>query len=114
MPFVVHRIGLTKFGTWMLVNSVVGYMGLLDLGLAPTVVKKSAELLAKEDKDELNRTISTVFTLYLLIGALVGVTILGLGFTFPFDLWMRRELRGFIEERLNASRPWAAIYSLML
>ncbi|TET73468.1 MAG: asparagine synthase (glutamine-hydrolyzing) [Candidatus Aminicenantes bacterium] len=26
-----------------------------------------------------------------------------MGFTFPFDLWMRRELRGFIEERLNAS-----------
>lgn len=26
-----------------------------------------------------------------------------MGFTFPFDLWMRKELKGFIEERLSGS-----------
>ena len=83
MPFVVHRIGLTGFGIWMLVNSFVGYMGLLDLGLSPTLIKKSAELLAKDDISELNHTVSTIFIFYLLIGAIVGIVIFGLGFVLP-------------------------------
>jgi O-antigen/teichoic acid export membrane protein len=83
MPFVIHRIGLTEFGIWMLVNSLVGYMGILDVGLYPTLIKKSAELLAKEDKVELSRTVSTIFTLYFLIGILIGFAIFGLSFLFP-------------------------------
>jgi len=83
MPFVVHRIGLTEFGIWMLVSSLVGYMGLLDVGLAPTLVKKSAEHLAKDDKEELNQTVSTIFTLYLVSGVLVGTAIFGLSFVLP-------------------------------
>ena len=83
MPFVVHHIGLTAFGIWMLVTSLVGYMGVLDMGLAPTLVKKSAEHLAKEDKQGLNQTVSTIFTLYLLSGVLVGTVIFGLSFVLP-------------------------------
>lgn len=80
MPFIIHRIGATAYGIWMLVTSVVGYMGLLDVGLAPTLVKKSAELLAKNDKQELNGTVSTIFTLYLLGGIFIGVAIFGMSF----------------------------------
>lgn len=83
MPFVVHRIGLTAFGIWMLVNSLVGYMGLLDIGLSPTLIKKSAEYLAKDDKEGLNQTVSTIFTFYLLIGVIVGIAIFGLSFVLP-------------------------------
>lgn len=80
MPLVVHYIGLTAYGIWMLVNSLVGYMGLLDMGLAPTLVKKSAEYLAKGDKKELSHTVSIIFTFYLLSGVLVGAIIFGLSF----------------------------------
>jgi len=78
MPLIVHRIGASDFGIWMLVNSVVGYMGLVDFGLAPTLVKKTAEHLAVDGEDarrRLNRTVSTVFGLYVLIGAAVGLAI---------------------------------------
>lgn len=102
MPFVVHRIGLTEFGIWILTTSLVGYMGLLDVGLAPTLVKKSAEHLAKDDKQELNKTVNTIFILYLLSGAVFGVTIFALSFfvshvfkvpledinTFKIVLWL--------------------------
>lgn len=33
-----------------------------------------------------------------------------MGFTFPFDLWMRNELKGFIEERLNNSSAFKKSY----
>jgi len=81
MPFIVHRIGVTAFGIWMLVNSLVGYMGLLQMGLTPTLVKKSAEILAKGEKEELNRTVTTIFTLYLLSGILAAALIFCLSFS---------------------------------
>lgn len=83
MPFIIHRIGATAYGIWMLSTSLVGYMGLLDVGLALTLIKKSAEHLAREEKDELNKVVSTIFTMYLLIGALLGCAIFSLSFYLP-------------------------------
>lgn len=83
MPFIVHRIGLTAFGIWVLVNSLVGYMGILDVGLTPTLVKKSAEYLATGKRDLLNKTVSTIFALYFLSGAIIGVAILIMSFFLP-------------------------------
>ncbi len=37
MPLVVHHLGPTQFGLWVLATGVVGYVGVLDLGLAPTL-----------------------------------------------------------------------------
>lgn len=78
MPFTVHHIGATAFGIWMLVNSVVGYMGLLDLGLSPTLVKKSAEYMERMDSEgclALNEIVSTVFIVYVILGVLLGLTV---------------------------------------
>lgn len=83
MPFIVHRIGLTAFGILVLVNSLVGYMGILDVGLAPTLVKKSAEYLATGEKERLDNTVSTIFILYLLSGIIIGVAILILSCFLP-------------------------------
>jgi len=81
MPFIVDRIGVTAFGIWVLVNSLVGYMGLLQMGLPLTLTKKSAEILAKGDKEELNRTVSTIFIFCFLIGILVAALIFCLSFS---------------------------------
>ena len=67
MPAVVHGIGLTEFGIWAIANTLVGYMGLLDLGLSQTLIKKSSERLAKEDYVGLNGIVSSVLSLYLFI-----------------------------------------------
>lgn len=68
LPFMLSHIGVVGFGLWALVTGLVGSMGLLDAGLAPTLTKQSAELLAKGDEAELNKTASKIFTLYLLVG----------------------------------------------
>jgi O-antigen/teichoic acid export membrane protein len=70
VPFIVGRIGLASFGLWALVNGLFGTMGLLDAGLSPTLTKKSAELLAKNDEVKLGETASAVLTLYFGAGAL--------------------------------------------
>lgn len=36
-PFIVGRLGLLTYGVWSLLNSLVGYMGLIDLGIRGSV-----------------------------------------------------------------------------
>ena len=73
LPFVVRRIGATDFAIWTLSNILVGYMGILDVGLAPALMKNVAESLAKDDNEELNKIASTIFAIYLLAGVVAGV-----------------------------------------
>lgn len=78
MPYVVRHLGPSAFGIWVLANSVVGYLGLLDVGLSPTLTKKSAELVGSglpEDIDKLNRTVSTITVLYVGLGLILGAGI---------------------------------------
>jgi len=72
-PFAVARLGNTSAGIWLLVGSVSGYMGLLQLGLAPALVQLAAASIARKEGDAVNRSAST---------ALVLVTTLGLAALF--------------------------------
>jgi len=82
MPLVVRHLGPTQFGIWMLATGLTGYMGLFDVGLGPTIVKKSSELLARGDAEaqhELTELVSTVHGLYVLAAALGFLALLGVG-----------------------------------
>jgi O-antigen/teichoic acid export membrane protein len=79
MPLVVHHLGPAQFGLWVLASGIVGYVGVLDLGLAPTLVNEAAALFAHdapEARRRLGETASTIFALYAALGVLAGV---GLG-----------------------------------
>jgi O-antigen/teichoic acid export membrane protein len=38
-PFILHRLGDTAFGIWVLIFSVTGYYGLFDLGIRSSVIR---------------------------------------------------------------------------
>jgi O-antigen/teichoic acid export membrane protein len=63
-PFLVHRLGDSGYGLWVLVLSVTGYMGLLDSGLRISIVKHTAEYNARRDEEGLNRVLVTGLSLY--------------------------------------------------
>jgi O-antigen/teichoic acid export membrane protein len=75
LPFVIRHIGAVAYGIWMITGSAIGYMGLINLGLGPTVTKKSAEYIALKDHVGLNKMLSTVFVLYLCLGLIIGILI---------------------------------------
>jgi len=69
----------------MLASSLSVYLGLLDLGVNPTVVKRVAEYRARDDQEGLGRLLSNAGVYYVVIGAIVsGVLLLlaryGIGF----------------------------------
>lgn len=68
-PLVVHRLGVTLYGLWVLAHSVTFYLGFLDLGLYQTLVKSVAESSETRDRRVLHRTLSTTLTTFAAAGA---------------------------------------------
>jgi O-antigen/teichoic acid export membrane protein len=71
-PYVVHRLGNTGYGVWTLILSLTGYFGLLDLGIRSSVGRFVARYVAREDSENVNRTINTAIML-LASGGLLAV-----------------------------------------
>ena len=80
-PYLVLRLGDTAYGLWILIASMSGYFGLLDLGVRGSVGRYVAYYRARDEHEEVNRTLSTS----LLI--LSGVSLLALLATFAVLLF---------------------------
>ncbi len=76
-PFVVHSLGDAMYGVWVLLISLTGYMGLLDLGATTSISRYINLSIAKNDQERLNRIVSTSLVLY----AILGLVIVGIGAT---------------------------------
>ena len=74
MPFVIHHLGDTAYGIWILIGSLTGYLGLLDFGISSAIVKYTAQLNAKGEQHKINEFASTSFFTYSFIGLLAFCT----------------------------------------
>ncbi len=72
MPFTLHHLGPARYGLWMLVVTMTGYLQLLDAGYANGLVRHLVEAEAHQDTARLNRLINTFFCVYAVIGVLAG------------------------------------------
>lgn len=75
-PAILAHLGEKRFGIWMLVSSVVGYFGLLRLGVGTGVLRYVPLFRAKNDRDKISATISTAMAFYVVIGFVIFVTLL--------------------------------------
>jgi O-antigen/teichoic acid export membrane protein len=64
-PFLIHHLGETGYGVWVLVQSTVSYMYFMDLGLRTTVVRFTAEAQAREDHEEVSNVVSAALWIRL-------------------------------------------------
>jgi O-antigen/teichoic acid export membrane protein len=80
-PFVVHRLGDEGFSLWVLVFSVTGYYGLLDLGIRASIVRYVAKFAATKDEEQLTKFLSTSLVFYVAI-ALVVLFLTALGYLY--------------------------------
>jgi O-antigen/teichoic acid export membrane protein len=77
-PLLVHGLGAPRYGVWSLVESVLAYLMLFDLGIAASVVRYVARFEANGDQDRLNRVFSTSLCLFSVAGLVVMVLALAL------------------------------------
>jgi O-antigen/teichoic acid export membrane protein len=72
-PILVHGLGAQRYGVWSLVESVLAYLLLFDLGIGASVVRYVARFEANGDQDRLNRIFSTSVCLFAAAGAVVMI-----------------------------------------
>jgi O-antigen/teichoic acid export membrane protein len=83
VPFVLHRVGDTQYGLYVLVGAVIGQGALLDLGIGSAVIKYVAEHRALGDNDRLRSLIATALVLYSCIGLLALLLTVGFAPILP-------------------------------
>src|SRR5688572_31400577 len=75
-PYIVHELGNATYGAWVLLGAMVGYLGLLDLGVRGAVTRYVARLHAASDHDGASRIASAglfLFSLSSIIAILGGI-----------------------------------------
>jgi O-antigen/teichoic acid export membrane protein len=75
-PYLVRHLGEGVYGLWILIASMTGYFGLLDLGVRSSVGRYIAFYRARGEQEKVNATLSTAVTI------LSGVAVLVLLATF--------------------------------
>ena len=87
-PFVVHHLGISRYGVWVLIVSFTGYLGLLDLGVRGTVTYYIARLHTQSKHEDASRLASTAFVIFLILALFVFAisVIVGLVFSLRFHV----------------------------
>jgi len=81
-PIIVRYLGNYDYGLWEMVGAIVGYMGMLDLGIKPAISRFAAKYRAEEDGLGLQQVYASTFVFNLCIGVLVAAVLAGWGVWF--------------------------------
>jgi O-antigen/teichoic acid export membrane protein len=78
-PFILHKLGDNAFSLWVLIFSLTGYYGVLDLGIRSSIVRYVARFAATGDENNLAKFLSTSVAFYAIV-SLVVLLLTGIGF----------------------------------
>lgn len=78
-------LGNLKYGIWLTLSSIVGYMGFFDIGIGNGLRNKFAEALAKNDHLRAKVYVSTAYVLFTLIFSVLFIIFL---FVNPYIDWV--------------------------
>jgi O-antigen/teichoic acid export membrane protein len=80
-PFLVHRLGLSQYGIWMVVSAVIGSVGMLSGGFGDAVVKYVSTYRGRKDDAGVVRTIRGTIAINGVLGGVFAAAIIA---TAPF------------------------------
>jgi O-antigen/teichoic acid export membrane protein len=80
-PIIVRTLGETQYGAWVLLVSMVGYLGLLDIGVRSAVTRYMAKFHAAADHESATRLYAAalrIFSIAAVVALLVSAVMAGL------------------------------------
>ena len=77
-PIIIKKLGVERYGVWVLLFSTMDYLRMLDFGFRAAVVNGCARCRARADWDGVNRTIAPAMLYFLLIGGACCALAIGL------------------------------------
>jgi O-antigen/teichoic acid export membrane protein len=72
-PYLIHGLGDARYGVWCVVEGILAYFTLLDMGVAACLVRFVARHHAAGERDELNRLVSACLAVFLAAAGVVVV-----------------------------------------
>ncbi len=81
-PIILKFIGKENYGIWAIIGSMLGYMGMLELGLTGSVSTLIARKQNEPSGDDINSIVSNAIFLHTII----GLAVLGTGCAVSFYL----------------------------
>ena len=72
-PFVLSQLGVERYGVWILINSFIGYYGMLDFGFRAGVNQFLIRSVAAEDFDQANVVFSSALAALGGLGAFIAL-----------------------------------------
>lgn len=76
-PFTIHKLGNAQYGLWVIAMQFTGYLGMLELGIRPSITKYVATYFGVGEYQKINKTISAGIFIYALM-AIVCIIITSL------------------------------------
>ncbi len=70
-PYIISQVGVQAFGAWVLLEAIVAYFSLAEMGIGTSFNKHIAEYHIKEEHDQLSSVVSAGFLFYLALGILL-------------------------------------------
>lgn len=79
-PILLRALGNSAYGLWELIMSVVGYMGLLDLGIGSAMVRYVAVADGSGDREDMAKIMATSLVFFAAMGIVAFAIFALLGF----------------------------------
>jgi O-antigen/teichoic acid export membrane protein len=80
---VVHALGKTTYGVWAFIGSLGVWLGLLDLGVGPSIVRFAAEHRGRRAPEETSALASVGLVVYAVVGLVTIAAGVALAFLVP-------------------------------
>lgn len=84
IPLTVNYLGAERYGMWMTVTSILGFMVFADLGLGNGLLNAISRANGRDSDEEAQFAVSSTFILLLGIACLLGIIFY---FIYPFIPW---------------------------
>lgn len=72
-PFLIRNLGQSEYGLYSLINSVIGYLTILDLGFGNAIIVYTAKYRAQKKYDEEKKLHGMFFIIFCIIGGIAGI-----------------------------------------
>jgi len=78
-PYIIHGLGPAVYGVWSLANGIIGYLGLIDLGIRGSLGRFVNQYLARGEHRALNELLSSAVAFLTGAAVVVGIVAVVLG-----------------------------------
>lgn len=82
-PLFIDRLGVGQYGIWILANSIIASIGVLNMGLGDATIKYVSKYRALNDKSAVSKVVQSNYTIYLALAFLVILA--GIAIAFLID-----------------------------